>query len=56
MTRRIIDERDALRRTVSRQDDEIRRLKAENRRLSSGLQDYKDELGDHMRNTMREYL
>ncbi len=33
MSRRIIDERDALRRTVSRQDAEINRLKGELRKV-----------------------
>lgn len=54
MTRAIIDQRDALRRTVARQDDEIRRLQTENRRLRSGLQDYKDDLGQHMRKVLKE--
>ncbi len=35
MSRKIIDERDALRRTVSRQDDRIRELEAELRRLKA---------------------
>lgn len=58
MTRAIIDQRDALRRTVARQDDRIRELEAEIRRLRSeaqGVQEYKDDLGQHMRQVLREY-
>ncbi len=58
MSRRVIDERDALRRTVSRQDARIRELEAEARRLrreAQGVQAYKEDLGQHMRQVLREY-
>ncbi len=59
MSRRIIDERDALRRTVSRQDARIRELEAEARRLrreAQGVQEYKEDLGQRMQGVLREYL
>ena len=42
MTRKIIDERDALRRTVSRQDAEIRRLETELRQHQTITTYYSD--------------
>ncbi len=59
MSRRVIDERDALRRTVSRQDARIRELEAEARRLrreAQGVQEYKEDLGRRMQGVLREYL
>ncbi len=59
MSRRIIDERDALRRTVPRQDARIRELEAEARRLrreAQGVQAYKEDLGRRVQGVLREYL
>ncbi len=59
MSRRVIDERDALRRTVSRQDARIRELEAEARRLrreAQGVQEYKEDLGRRMQGVLRDYL
>ncbi len=59
MSRRVIDERDALRRTVSRQDARIRELEAEARRLraeAQGVQEYKEDLGRRVEGVLREYL
>ncbi len=59
MSRKVIDERDALRRTVSRQDARIRELEAEARRLrreAQGVQEYKEDLGRRMQGVLRDYL
>ncbi len=45
MSRRIIDERDALRRTVARQDADIRRLNKELRKLRDLVTHNNSELG-----------
>ncbi len=58
MSRRVIDERDALRRTVARQDDRIRELEGQVRRLraaAQGVEEFKEDLGQHMRQVLREY-
>ncbi len=59
MSRRVIDERDALRRTVSRQDARIRELEAEARRRrteAQGVEEYKEDLGRRMQGVLRDYL
>lgn len=59
MSRRVIDERDALRRTVARQDARIRELESENRKLrasTTSVQEYKDELGKHMKAVLDKYM
>lgn len=57
MSRRIIDERDSLKRTVSRQDARIRELEAEGRRLrteAQDAQDYKADQGRRVRQVLRD--
>ncbi len=59
MSRRVIDERDSLRRTVSRQDARIRELEAEARRLrreAQGVREYTEDLGQRMQGVLRDYL
>lgn len=67
MSRRVIDERDALRRTVARQDAEIRRLQADLRKASVANHDrldvlkaqwrkeYLEEMAEGMEKVLRKY-
>jgi hypothetical protein len=49
MSRRVIDERDALRRTVARQDERIRELEAERNHANTAAARYLEELHDTQR-------
>lgn len=62
MSRKIIDERDALRRTVARQDAEIRRLQDELRKARAAYTDpdrlkeqWRKELAEGMEKVLRKY-